>query len=83
MRNVEFRSISHAKSFSKIQNTSHSQCISPSSDIQNTDHSQHISSLEVIHIFAKKCDGHKLCVKSRAKSSFDLFFVHRLKNSKY
>ncbi|RRT60478.1 hypothetical protein B296_00038527 [Ensete ventricosum] len=35
------------------------------------------------HDFAKKCDGHILCVKSRAKSSFDLFFVHHLRNSKY
>ncbi|RWW45533.1 hypothetical protein BHE74_00048620 [Ensete ventricosum] len=33
--------------------------------------------------FMKKHDGHKLCAKSRAKSSFDRFFVHRLKNSKY
>ncbi|RWV78801.1 hypothetical protein GW17_00060165 [Ensete ventricosum] len=24
----------------------------------------------------KKCDGHKLCAKSRTKSSFDRFFVH-------
>ncbi|RZS25728.1 hypothetical protein BHM03_00058963 [Ensete ventricosum] len=31
------------------------------------------------HGFSKKCDGHKLCVKS----SFDWFFVHRLKNLKY
>ncbi|RRT53583.1 hypothetical protein B296_00024633, partial [Ensete ventricosum] len=35
------------------------------------------------HGFAKKRDGHKLCMKSRAVSSFDWFFVHRLKNSKY
>ncbi|RZS16904.1 hypothetical protein BHM03_00048971, partial [Ensete ventricosum] len=28
------------------------------------------------HGFAKKCDGHKLCAKSRAKSSFDRFFMH-------
>ncbi|RWW37638.1 hypothetical protein BHE74_00057226 [Ensete ventricosum] len=33
--------------------------------------------------FMKKCDGHKLCVKSRIDSSFDRFFVHRLGNSKY
>ncbi|RZR82670.1 hypothetical protein BHM03_00009137 [Ensete ventricosum] len=33
--------------------------------------------------FVKECDGYKLCAKSRAKSSFDRFFVHRLKNSKY
>ncbi|RWW37452.1 hypothetical protein BHE74_00057424, partial [Ensete ventricosum] len=31
------------------------------------------------HGFTKKCDGHKLCTKS----SFDSFFVHRLRNSKY
>ncbi|RRT68158.1 hypothetical protein BHE74_00046976, partial [Ensete ventricosum] len=31
------------------------------------------------HGFMKKCDGHKLC----AKSSFDRFFMHRLRNSKY
>ncbi|RZS24661.1 hypothetical protein BHM03_00057757, partial [Ensete ventricosum] len=35
------------------------------------------------HAFVKKYDGHKLCAKSRAKLSFDLFFVHRLENSKY
>ncbi|RWW02347.1 hypothetical protein BHE74_00014740 [Ensete ventricosum] len=34
------------------------------------------------HDFTKKCDGHKLCIKSRAKSSFDRFFMHRLKISK-
>ncbi|RWW69706.1 hypothetical protein BHE74_00022683, partial [Ensete ventricosum] len=31
------------------------------------------------HDFVKKCDGHKLCTMS----SFDQFFVHRLRNSKY
>ncbi|RRT34564.1 hypothetical protein B296_00058395, partial [Ensete ventricosum] len=31
------------------------------------------------HGFVKKRDGHKSCVKS----SFDRFFVHRLRNSKY
>ncbi|RZR96098.1 hypothetical protein BHM03_00025059, partial [Ensete ventricosum] len=35
------------------------------------------------HGFTKKHDGHKLCAKSGAESSFDRFFVHRLKNSKY
>ncbi|RZS19811.1 hypothetical protein BHM03_00052251, partial [Ensete ventricosum] len=35
------------------------------------------------HSFVKKHDGHKLCAKSRAESSFDRFFVHRLRNSKY
>ncbi|RZR99657.1 hypothetical protein BHM03_00029260 [Ensete ventricosum] len=30
------------------------------------------------HGFVKKCDGHKVCTKSFAKSSFDWFFVHRL-----
>ncbi|RWV84994.1 hypothetical protein GW17_00053253 [Ensete ventricosum] len=33
--------------------------------------------------FAKKCDDHKHCAKSHAKSSFDRFFVHRLGKSKY
>ncbi|RZS23070.1 hypothetical protein BHM03_00055922 [Ensete ventricosum] len=33
--------------------------------------------------FTKKIDGHNLCVMSRAKSSFDRFFVHRVGNSKY
>ncbi|RRT45562.1 hypothetical protein B296_00054063, partial [Ensete ventricosum] len=33
--------------------------------------------------FTKKCDDHKLCAKSRMKSSFDRFFVHHLRNSKY
>ncbi|RRT31506.1 hypothetical protein B296_00057462 [Ensete ventricosum] len=31
----------------------------------------------------KKLDGHKLYPKSHAKSSFDLYFVHRLGISKY
>ncbi|RWW82066.1 hypothetical protein BHE74_00009482, partial [Ensete ventricosum] len=31
------------------------------------------------HGFTKKCNGHILC----AKSSFDTFFMHRLRNSKY
>ncbi|RRT33448.1 hypothetical protein B296_00048976, partial [Ensete ventricosum] len=35
------------------------------------------------HDFTKKYDDHKLCIKSRAKSSFDRFFVHHLGNSKY
>ncbi|RWV77831.1 hypothetical protein BHE74_00059831, partial [Ensete ventricosum] len=33
--------------------------------------------------FTKKHDGHKLCTKSRAESSFDRFFVHLLENLKY
>ncbi|RWW48312.1 hypothetical protein BHE74_00045626 [Ensete ventricosum] len=35
------------------------------------------------HGFVKKHDGHKLCITSHAKSSFDRFFVHHLRNSKY
>ncbi|RRT43078.1 hypothetical protein B296_00027672 [Ensete ventricosum] len=35
------------------------------------------------HSFTRKYDGHKLCVKSYAESSFDRFFIHHLKNSKY
>ncbi|RRT73276.1 hypothetical protein B296_00026754, partial [Ensete ventricosum] len=35
------------------------------------------------HGFMKKCDGHKLCAKSRTKSSFDQFFMHPLRNLKY
>ncbi|RRT43170.1 hypothetical protein B296_00050312, partial [Ensete ventricosum] len=35
------------------------------------------------HGLVKKCDGHKVCTKSSAKSSFDRIFVQRLKNSKY
>ncbi|RWV88371.1 hypothetical protein BHE74_00042964 [Ensete ventricosum] len=35
------------------------------------------------HGFLKKCDGHKLCAKSGAKSSFDRFFAHRLGISKF
>ncbi|RRT45662.1 hypothetical protein B296_00053440, partial [Ensete ventricosum] len=33
--------------------------------------------------FVKKHDGYKLCAQSRAKSSFDWFFLLHLKNSKY
>ncbi|RZS29393.1 hypothetical protein BHM03_00063123 [Ensete ventricosum] len=35
------------------------------------------------HGFTKKRDGHKLCAKSHADSSFDRFFVYHLENSKY
>ncbi|RZS22044.1 hypothetical protein BHM03_00054772, partial [Ensete ventricosum] len=35
------------------------------------------------HGFTKKYDGHKLCAKSRAESSFDRFFVHNIEKSKY
>ncbi|RZS09689.1 hypothetical protein BHM03_00040790 [Ensete ventricosum] len=35
------------------------------------------------HGFAKNLDGHKIFTKSRAEFSFDWFFVHHLKNSKY
>ncbi|RZS15333.1 hypothetical protein BHM03_00047147, partial [Ensete ventricosum] len=33
--------------------------------------------------FVKKYDGHKLRAMSHAKSSFDRFFMHLLRNSKY
>ncbi|RRT35326.1 hypothetical protein B296_00038141, partial [Ensete ventricosum] len=33
--------------------------------------------------FVKKRNGHELCTKSHAISSFDRFLVHHLKNSKY
>ncbi|RWV80482.1 hypothetical protein GW17_00058250 [Ensete ventricosum] len=78
----------------KIQNIGHSQRISPCLvsigfsctilEIQNTttpDVPAHGKSYE--HGFTKKCDGHKLCAKSRTNSSFDRFFMHRLENSKY
>ncbi|RWW56593.1 hypothetical protein BHE74_00036681 [Ensete ventricosum] len=35
------------------------------------------------HGFKKKCDGHKLCPKSRVESCFDRFFMYRLGISKY
>ncbi|RRT81768.1 hypothetical protein B296_00012072, partial [Ensete ventricosum] len=35
------------------------------------------------HDFKKKRNGHKLCAKSCAESSFDRFFMHHLENSKY
>ncbi|RWV87579.1 hypothetical protein GW17_00050408, partial [Ensete ventricosum] len=35
------------------------------------------------HGFVKKHDVHKLCAESRAKSSFDRFFMHHLGISKY
>ncbi|RZS17564.1 hypothetical protein BHM03_00049711 [Ensete ventricosum] len=35
------------------------------------------------HGFTKKYDGHKLCAKSRAESSFIRLFMHCLGNSKY
>ncbi|RRT59576.1 hypothetical protein B296_00044382, partial [Ensete ventricosum] len=33
--------------------------------------------------FVKQHYGYKLCSKSCAKSSFDRFFMHHLRNSKY
>ncbi|RRT51581.1 hypothetical protein B296_00048527 [Ensete ventricosum] len=62
---VEFRSIFHAPS-RKLK-------IMAISDVL-----AHGKSYE--HGFGKKCDGHKLCDKSHAESSFDRFFVHRLGN---
>ncbi|RRT55714.1 hypothetical protein B296_00033226, partial [Ensete ventricosum] len=35
------------------------------------------------HGFMKNHDGHNICAKSNIESSFDRFFVHCLKNSKY
>ncbi|RWV80571.1 hypothetical protein GW17_00058143, partial [Ensete ventricosum] len=35
------------------------------------------------HGFVKKSDDHEFCSKSRAKSCFDRFFGHHLRNSKY
>ncbi|RRT32386.1 hypothetical protein B296_00058780, partial [Ensete ventricosum] len=35
------------------------------------------------HDFMKKHDSHKLCAKSRAKTSFDRFFTHHIRISKY
>ncbi|RRT36048.1 hypothetical protein B296_00050024, partial [Ensete ventricosum] len=35
------------------------------------------------HGLMKKRDGHKLYAKSCSEWSFDRFFVHRLRNSKY
>ncbi|RRT38165.1 hypothetical protein B296_00059058 [Ensete ventricosum] len=52
-------------------------------EIQNIGHSRCISPWEVIYGFTRRRDGHKLCVKSRAESSFDRFFVHHLEISKY
>ncbi|RZS19204.1 hypothetical protein BHM03_00051567, partial [Ensete ventricosum] len=35
------------------------------------------------HGCMKKRDNHKLCTKSCSERSFDWFFMHRLRNSKY
>ncbi|RWW00700.1 hypothetical protein BHE74_00031725, partial [Ensete ventricosum] len=35
------------------------------------------------HGFTKKRDGHKLCTKASAELIFDLFYMHRLRISKY
>ncbi|RRT33050.1 hypothetical protein B296_00058954 [Ensete ventricosum] len=35
------------------------------------------------HGFVKKCDGHNACAKSHWNASFNQFFLHRLRNSKY
>ncbi|RWW47064.1 hypothetical protein BHE74_00046979 [Ensete ventricosum] len=50
-------------------------------EIQSTGHSQCSSPWEVVRArFHKKGEGHKHCAKSRSKSTFDRFFVHRLEN---
>ncbi|RRT35207.1 hypothetical protein B296_00057496 [Ensete ventricosum] len=62
-------SIGFSCTFSEIQNTGDSQCISP---------------WEVVRAwYREKCDGHKHCTMSLAKSSFDRFFMYHLRNSKY
>ncbi|RRT33215.1 hypothetical protein B296_00042737 [Ensete ventricosum] len=35
------------------------------------------------HGFVKKYDGHNVCAKSRANTSFNRFFLQLLRNSKY
>ncbi|RRT43884.1 hypothetical protein B296_00037886 [Ensete ventricosum] len=87
-------SISFSRTISEIRNTGHSQFTrevefrsffhAPSQKfkIQTiTNVLAHGKSYK--HDFVKKCDGHKLRAKSRAKSSFNQFFVHRLRNSKH
>ncbi|RWW44211.1 hypothetical protein BHE74_00050056 [Ensete ventricosum] len=54
------------------------------SEIQNTSNSRRISPWDVVQArFREKSDGHKHYAKSRPESSFDWFYVHRLRNSKY
>ncbi|RWW39014.1 hypothetical protein BHE74_00055728 [Ensete ventricosum] len=54
------------------------------SEFQNPDHSQRIShGRSYERDFTKKCNGHKLCAKSRVESTFDRFFMHHLRISKY
>ncbi|RZR93505.1 hypothetical protein BHM03_00022028 [Ensete ventricosum] len=80
----------------KFQNIDDSQRISPwesqvsicfsctISEFQNPDHSQRIShGRSYERDFTKKCNGHKLCAKSRVESTFDRFFMHHLRISKY
>ncbi|RRT41092.1 hypothetical protein B296_00053708 [Ensete ventricosum] len=70
-----------AKSRAKSSSIGFSRTIS---EIQNTGHSQRISPSDVVRArFVKKSDDHKLCAKSCVKSSFDRFFVQPLRNSKY
>ncbi|RZS19234.1 hypothetical protein BHM03_00051610, partial [Ensete ventricosum] len=65
---VEFRSIFHVPS-RKFKILAISNVIA------------HVKSYK--HGFMKKHNGHKHYTKSRAESSFDQFFVHRLENLKY
>ncbi|RRT33444.1 hypothetical protein B296_00048980 [Ensete ventricosum] len=53
------------------------------SEIQNTGHSQRISPWEVRIRFHKKNDCQKICVKLHFELSSDRFFMHRLRNPKY
>ncbi|RWV77038.1 hypothetical protein GW17_00062185 [Ensete ventricosum] len=67
LRRIKFRSVFHAPSRKfKI--------------LANPNVLDHGKSHE--HGFMRKCDGHKHYAKSRLESSFDWFYVHRLKNSK-
>ncbi|RZS23401.1 hypothetical protein BHM03_00056320 [Ensete ventricosum] len=54
------------------------------SKMQNTGHSQRISPSEVVRArFHKKTQRLYICMKSCVDSSFDRFFVHYLRNLKY
>ncbi|RRT31947.1 hypothetical protein B296_00043915 [Ensete ventricosum] len=65
---VEFRSVFHALS-RKFKILAIPDVLAPGKSYE--------------HGFTKKHDGHKLCAKSRAESSFDRFSMHRLENSKF
>ncbi|RWW37082.1 hypothetical protein BHE74_00057841 [Ensete ventricosum] len=89
MRRVEFRSVFHApprkfKILAILDILAHGKSYEHSFTKKLEGHILCTNRAQIVRPwFHEKCDGHKLCAKCRAESTFDRFFVHRLRNSKY